>query len=260
MVYDSRLQMRAFTLAIASALFCAGCGLELEHGLDERQANQVATLLESQGISADKAPEDGQAGAYKITVARADAPRAFSLLESHDLPRRGQKGLAETFSGGGILPSAVEERARLGAALSAELEHTLEGLPGVTSARVHLALPESDPLGGEGARPRPTASVLLKTAQPPAVTDSDLKKLVAGAVHGLQSADVSVVVANVPAPAPGMAFEHVGPVRVAKESRTTLAAFATSTLAALLLLSIVVILCAMRIGTLRKRVRELESR
>jgi type III secretion protein J len=245
---------------LALILACAGCGIELEHGLDERQANQVATLLEAQGISADKSPEDGQPGNYKISVARADSARAFSLLESHDLPRRDSKGLAETFAAGGILPSAVEERARLGAALSAELEHTLEGLPGVTSARVHLALPESDPLTGEGAHPRPTASVLLKTTQSLPVGDSELKKLVSGAVNGLQAADVSVVVANVPPTQNAIAFEHVGPVRVARESRTTLAAFATSTLAVLLILSIVVILCAMRIGTLRKRVRELESR
>jgi type III secretion protein J len=242
--------------AIAVVMLCAGCGLELEHGLDERQANQVVTLLESHGISADKTPEDGQS--YKITVPRADGARAFSLLEAHDLPKRGQKGLAETFSAGGLLPSAVEERARLGAALSAELEHTLEGLPGVTSARVHLALPESDPLSGEGARPRPTASVLLKTTQPLGVADSELKKLVSGAVNGLQAADVSVVVATVAAPAPGAPLEQVGPVRVARESRTTLAAFTVSMLAAILVLSIVVILCAVRIGALRKRVRELE--
>ncbi len=245
---------------LAILMLCAGCGVELEHGLDERQANQVAALLESQGISADKAPEEGQAGTYKITVPRSDAPRAFSILDAHDLPRRGEKGLAESFPSGGLLPSAVEERARLGAALSAELEHTLEGLPGVTSARVHLALPESDPLAGEGARPRPTASVLLKTTQPLPVPDSDLRKLVAGAVHGLQPADVSVVIAGVPAPAPAVAFEQVGPVRVAHESRATLAAFATSTLVAIFALSVIVILCAMRIGTLRKRVRQLESR
>jgi type III secretion protein J len=240
-------------------LFClAGCGIELEHGLDERQANQVASLLESQGIAADKTPEES--GSYKITVARANSARAFSLLEAHDLPKRGEKGLAETFSAGGLLPSAVEERARLGAALSAELEHTLEGLPGVTSARVHLALPEVDPLVGEGARPRPTASVLLKTTQPLPVADGELRRLVAGAVNGLQPADVGVVVATAPAPAAAAAFEQVGPVRVAHESRAMLATFATSTLVAILLLSVVVILCAMRIGSLRKRVRELESR
>jgi type III secretion protein J len=260
MVYHSNIEMRVSRYSmIAAALLCgAGCSLELEHGLDERQANQVATLLESAGIAADKSIEDGAGNTFKITVPRADAPRAFALIESHDLPRRGQKGLAETFSGGGILPSAVEERARLGAALSAELEHTLEGLPGVTAARVHLALPEVDALSGEGARPRPTASVLLKSTTPLPIADSDVKKLVAGAVNGLQAADVSVVMANVPAAEAPMAFDHVGPVRVAHESRGTLAAFATSTLALILVLSLVVILCALRIGTLRKKVRDLE--
>jgi type III secretion protein J len=241
--------------AVFLILFAAGCGLDLEHGLDEHQANQVVSLLESQGITAEKSLEDGS---FKITVPRQDGPRAFSLLEAHDLPKRGQKGIAETFSAGGILPSTVEEHARFGAALSAELEHTLEGVPGVSSARVHLALPEVDPLVGEAGRPRPTASVMLKATSALTVSEAEVKKLVAGAVNGLQAADVGVVIANVTAPSAPLAFDKVGPVRVAHESKATLAAFATSTLAVILLLALVVIFCAMRIGTLRRRVRELE--
>src|SRR5437016_5929773 len=63
--------MKAAQLLLVCAL--AGCGVELEHGLDERQANEVVSVLESAGISADKTPEDGQANAYKIVVARAEA-------------------------------------------------------------------------------------------------------------------------------------------------------------------------------------------
>ena len=117
----------------------------------------------SAGISADKTPEDGQANAYKIVVARAEAGRAFALLEAHDLPKRSWRGLSDTFSGGTLLPSPTEDRARYGAALAAELERSLEEIPGVVSARVHLALPPEESLVGEAAHARPTASVLLKT-------------------------------------------------------------------------------------------------
>jgi type III secretion protein J len=167
------------------------------------------------------------------------------------------------------MPSAVEERARYAAALAADLERSLQGVPGVISARVHLALPPEEPLVGAAAHARPTASVLLKNARPtasvllksdraPALADADVKRLVAGAVNGLAPADVSVVVAggvDLPAAPP---FERVGPLRVAKESRPLVAALATSGLALILLLSLAVIFASLRVGRLRKRVRELE--
>jgi type III secretion protein J len=123
------------------AFALSGCGVELEHGLDERQANEVTAVLESSGIAADKIAEDNNANAYKIVVPRAEAGRAFSLLESRDLPRRAMRGLSDTFAGGTLLPSPVEDRARYAAALAVELERSLEEIPGVVSARVHLALP-----------------------------------------------------------------------------------------------------------------------
>src|SRR5262245_5036812 len=131
-----RCLARGFLLALAVGV--TGCGVELEHGLDERQANQVASLLETEGISADKVVEDAQGGTFKVVVPRADAPRAFQLLEAHDLPRRGQRGLQETYADGTLLPSGIEERARLASAIQADLERTLQGIPGVTAARVHV--------------------------------------------------------------------------------------------------------------------------
>src|SRR3954470_1345526 len=158
-------------------LSVAGCGVELEHNLDERQANEVASVLESAGIAADKIVEDGNANAYKIVVARGEAGRAFSLLESRDLPKRSLRGLSDTFAGGTLLPSPVEDRARYGAALAAELERSLEEIPGVVSARVHLALPPEEPLVGDAAHARPTASVLLKTSQKLVLADADIRRL-----------------------------------------------------------------------------------
>lgn len=240
------------------AIFClalCGCGVELEHGLDERQANEIAAVLEQAGVSADKQPEPGQSGAYQIVVPRGDSGRAFALLEARDLPRRRPHGVGESFGKDSLLPSPVEERARYAAALGAELEHTLEGVPGVLSARVHLALPPEDALVGEAAHGRPTASVLLKSARP-ALADAEVKRLVAGAVTGLQAADVSVVVApSAPDPA-APPFERVGPLKVARESRTLTATLATSALGVILLLSLGLAYTAMRLGQLRRQSRQ----
>ena len=242
-------------------VLATGCGVELEHGLDERQANQVATVLETAGISADKLAEEGQSNTYKVVVSRAEAARAFQLLETHDLPRRGQKGLAETFADPALLPSTVEERARYAAALGVDLERTLEKLPGVMAARVHLALPAEDPLlggAGDGARVRPTASVMVK-ASGLTISDNDLRRLVAGAVPSLQPADVSVVVAPLAPTSPTPSLDRFGPLRVAHESRTALATLATSGLVVILLLALAVAVTAFRLSSLRRRLKTLEN-
>ena len=240
--------MRATFLALLCA---AGCGVELEHGLDERQANQVTALLSSAGVSADKVAEEGTNASFKIVVSRADSARAFALLEANDLPRPPQKTVAETFPANALLPSAVEERARFGAALSAELERTLEGLPEVARAYVHLALPPEDPLApGSGPRLRPTASVLLKSRGKLAVGDAEVKRLVAGAVHDLQAEDVSVVIAP-------LGEQPAAPAR-ARESRGAMATLAAAGLGGVLLLGALLVFAATRISSLRRRLRDLE--
>lgn len=257
------MQSRQFLVAALGVAACAaaaaGCGVELEHGLDEHQANQIAAVLESAGIAADKVAEDNNAAGYKIVVARAEAGRAFSLLESRDLPRRALRGLGDTFSGGTLLPSPVEDRARYAAALAVELERSLEAIPGVVSARVHLALPAEETLVGDAAHARPTASVLLKTQRALALPDGDVKRLVAGAVNGLVPADVGVVVAPAAVEPGAPPLDRVGPVRVARESRTLTAALATSGFAIILVLSLGLVFASLRLGQLRRRVRELEG-
>lgn len=253
------MAMKAARLPLlALCVLGSGCGVELEHGLDERQANEVASVLESAGIAADKVPEDNNANVYKIVVPRAESGRAFSLLEARDLPRRAMRGLSDTFSGGTLLPSPVEDRARYAAALAVELERSLEEIPGVVSARVHLALPAEEPLVGEAARARPTASVLLKTQHALSLGDADIKKLVAGAVHDLSPSDVGVVVAGATIDTSAPPLDRVGPLRVARESRTLTAALATSGLVVILLLSLGLVFAALRLGQLRRRVRDLE--
>ena len=59
--------MRAPLSFLALMLLAAvGCGVELEHGLDERQANQVAAALER----ADLAPEQQPPGDGKRRARR----------------------------------------------------------------------------------------------------------------------------------------------------------------------------------------------
>lgn len=241
-------------LLIALVVAC-GCGVELEHGLDERQANQVTAVLAGAGIAADKV-RDGD-GRFKVVVPRGAQSRAFQVLERHDLPRRGQHGLGEAFSGSRILPSAVEERARLMAALKADLERSLEGLAGVLSAHVHLALPEADPLAG-AAPARPTASVLLRSEGALPIQEDDVRRLVSGAVPSLDAEAVSVVVARVEAAPPAPPLYRLGPLQVSAESRDPLVRLLVSALVLLVLLAVLMVLAAVRLERLRRRLKALE--
>ena len=215
-----------------------GCKADIEHGLDERQANRSMLLLDEAGISADKTEEDR--GTFVLAVPRADAARAVSVLAAHDLPRPAQKGIAETFASGSLLPSPIEEQARLLAATAAELERTLEGLPGVLSARVHLAAPAPGPLPGleTSAKGRTTASVLVKVDRPLPIGDGEVRQIVAGAVPELVVSDVSVVVARVSSGVAAEPLVQLGPLRVSRDSRVYGLVFAVGALALILALAL----------------------
>ncbi len=240
---------RLFTAALGLFLVAAGCGVELEHGLDERQANQIAALLEENGLEAEKLRDEGTDG-YKLVVPRTELGRAFKLLEANDLPRRGRRGLTETLADRGLLPSLGEEQARLEVARGVELEHTLEHIPGVISARVHLALP--DPGRLDGAHTPARASVLLRTDRELCVPEPRLRALVAGAVAGLDEAAVSVVVAKAEAGGAVDDVQPIGPLRVSRGQKSRVVAIAASGLALLIALGAALLVTALRLSRSRE--------
>jgi type III secretion protein J len=234
-------------------LLASGCGVELEHGLDERQANQVLGALAESGIAADK-QTDGQ-GTFTVTVPRTDTQRAVKTLESQDLPRPREKGAAESFST--FLPSPQEEKARLAATTAAELQRTLETLPTVVTARVHLALPPEDLLPTDTPSVKPSASVLLK-CRVPAPPTADVQRLVAGAVTSLAPSDVAVVVTPV-APETTPELDRLGPLRVAKDSRRTATTLAASGLTLIALLALGVAFLGIRLQQARRRLSRMDA-
>lgn len=186
-------------LAVATSLL-AGCSAEpLLHGLDEPQANEVLVALDEGGVAAGKSREDGTEGGFAIEVARADATRARRLLAERDLPRAPAAGFDGVFGKGSMVPTPTEEHALYLHALAGELSRSVEALDGVVGARVHLALPQSDPFR-PGERPPPRAAVLVRcrTAACPVVRalEGGIRELVAGAADGLTASSVAVVIAE----------------------------------------------------------------
>lgn len=188
-------------------LALSGCDVALYHDLTERRANEAMLLLRESGLHADKQQEQrgssSHASSFALVVPRAEESRALQLLTQRGLPRVLPRPLATAgrFLG---MPLSGEAHAESTFARELSLSDTLESLPAVEEAHVHLALPEPEPLSPLGQL-RPTAAVLLKLRAPLPITSAQVAELVARAVPGLEAADVAVVSAPLPAVVPATA-------------------------------------------------------
>lgn len=194
--------MRIRGPVIVVALLLAGCGrTELYTGLSEPQANEMVAILRNAGIDAGKKP--GAEGSFAIETPPDSFAEAVRLLRSEGYPRDAFQSLGTVFKKEGFVSSPLEERARLVFGLSQELSNTVSQIDGVVQARVHLALPEPDPMGNT-EKPA-SASVFIKYR--PGIDlerqVSQIKALVVNAVEGLKYENVTVALFPAqPLPAP----------------------------------------------------------
>lgn len=197
---------RSLRWSRVALVLLAGCTAQVQHGLDERQANEIQAVLVERGFEARKVEEDGRHPTWAIEVASEQAADAVRVLAELGLPRPRNEGFRDVFKPG-LLPDPVEQHVRFLEAAAGELAQTLEAVDGVASARVHLVVPA--PLR-TGQPPGPAKASAFVRVRPGALDRvlamrSELKSLVAGGVEGLTPEAVSLVVAevvsSVPAPA-----------------------------------------------------------
>jgi type III secretion protein J len=201
------------SVALASAALA--CSARVQHGLDERQANEIQTVLMERGFRARKVVEDGRPPTWAVEVEPADAADAVRVLAELGLPRARPAGVRELLKPG-LVPDPVEQHALLLEAQSGELARTLEAVDGVVSARVHLVRPQLSRNGAPGA---PTKAAVYLRAQPTAAAKiesmrDELRALVAGSVEGLDPAAVTLVVSGVVSTVPPRASAPVRPAWV----------------------------------------------
>jgi type III secretion protein J len=227
--------------ARAVLLLCAllaACSVNVAQDLAEADANRVIGELSDHAIGATKHPDPTHEGRYLVEISEADLSPALAALNAAGLPPEPTAGVLEALGESGLVPSRKAEQARLVVGTAGELERSLGALTGVVSARVHLSLPERDPLAAPDSRQLPSASVLLRHRGPtPPLLATDVQRLVAGAVGGLTADQVVVVynsVAAASAPAEGMV--RVGPLTLSQSSVRPLRTAVAVTLALLVCL------------------------
>jgi type III secretion protein J len=192
----SRLSRILVSAVVAVAL--GGCMTNLQHDLNEDDANDIYVLLQKKGIPATKVKEgEGKDARYVIAVPNADVAAAAELLREHSLPRPKADGLAIFKQTKGMIPTQTEERAMFIEALAGEVSNALNRIPGVLEARTIVMIPEVNDLAQPDKKPMPSASVLIKympqegSALPVAV--EDVQAFVANAVPELKKENVKVL-------------------------------------------------------------------
>ncbi|TSC32152.1 flagellar M-ring protein FliF [Corallococcus sp. Z5C101001] len=184
------------------------CRERIQHGLDERQANELQTVLVERGLDARKVPEPGKKPTWAIEVADAQSSDAVRILAELGLPRAAVETGCDVFGGSGLVRSPLEEQVCRVRGMERELEKTLQTVDGVLLARVHLVVP---PPPRPGQAPMPSkASAMLRAvpggAERVRKSADTLRELIAGGVEGLSPEAVSLrvdeVTTRVAAPSP----------------------------------------------------------
>lgn len=235
--------MRKFLVAVALGL--AACSTTLERGLTEPQADEIARALGEHGIGATKEAERG-GDAFSILVAEGDVASALTVMRDEGLPRRDAAGTAEAYAEPSLIPTAGEERARRSAAIAADLARSIEAMPGVHDARVHVGMIDPSVVAIDDEPAATTASVLVRTRDGAHVDEGGVRTLVVGAVPGLRPENVGIVVTALPTTTANEPLVPVGPLYVTQGSATALRAVLAAMLAVNVLLAIALVVVARR--------------
>jgi len=113
-------------------------------------------------------------------------------LNAQGYPRESFDSMGKVFKREGFVSSPLEERARLMHAMSQEISNTIANIDGVVTARVHLVVPERNPLLD---KPQPAAAAVFIKHRPERDLSgqiSQIKALVVNSIEGLAYDNVTV--------------------------------------------------------------------
>jgi type III secretion protein J len=189
-------------------LVLQACSVELYTDLNQRQANEIVATLMRHGIPAQRQP--GKDGTMTVSVQKGRFADAMAILNENGLPKQEFATLGEVFKRDGLVSSPVEERATMIYGLSQELSRTISDIDGVLSARVHLVLPENDPLRQRLVPSSASVFIRHRTSVPMNDLIPQVKMLVANGIAGLTYDNVSVVLIPVETTAPARDTREAG--------------------------------------------------
>lgn len=182
--------LRRLVSLVLTLLLC-GCMTDLYTKQSENDANLMLSALLESHIAAQKVSLDA-GKTWNLQVDKQDVVNALAVLQAQGLPKARHVTLGDMFKKEGLISTPTEERVRFIYGVQQQTESTLEQIDGVVTARVHIVLPNNDPLATT-VKPA-SASVFVKylpQANLAGLTPS-IKTMVARSVEGLSYENVTV--------------------------------------------------------------------
>lgn len=158
--------------------------------LEPRDAAAVTDELLSRGVDYDLAD-----GGRTVLVPADEVYDLRIALSGEGLPNSSEG--YSLLDNQGLTTSEFRQRIDYQRALEGELAKTLRAIDGIEAATVHLALPEESLFVDEPTQP--TASVLVRTSDPAAVSGEQVAAmvhLVAASIKGMRPEDVTIADAS----------------------------------------------------------------
>lgn len=182
-------------LALLACAFLASCAkVPLYSTLTEPEANEIMAHLLEKRIPCTKTA--GKENTWVLQVSPDDFPLAMQSLTAIGLPREKFQKMGEIFQKSGLISSPTEERIRFISALSQEISSTLMQIDGVLSARVHVALPDNDPLSDKTTPASAAVFIKYRPGYDIESATPDLKNLVTRSIEGLTFDNVELVMSQ----------------------------------------------------------------
>ncbi len=156
--------------------------------VDMREAGEITQRLEQADI-----PYDLRGDGSSIFVARSRVLEARMMLSAEGLPSRGSIGYEIFDTPDALGQTQFQQNINRLRALEGELARTIASLDGISSARVHLVLPERQLFSRE--TDQPSASIVLQLRRDELTSGQvrAIRNLVASATPGLTTNRVTIL-------------------------------------------------------------------
>jgi len=187
--------MRNLLFIVMLSLFLTGCSkVVLYEALGQREATEMTAILLENSISVER--ERDKSGTYSLLVPEDELSLSVKLLSQQGYPRADFATLDSVFQSDRMISTPAEERAKFIYAMGQEFSHTISGIQGVLSARVHLVTPQTDPLARVQIQPSASVAIRYNQLFNPTKNVPLIKSLITNGIEGLEYDRVTVALFN----------------------------------------------------------------